>query len=162
MIPAMSVTAAVGAADMGFPAVFMIVVFTMHIGIESKIAGNKSIYRFIGITADTAVELYSVLCQHHLCTAANKYICFYSGEYAGQCTVVGAVGIYKLCFNDLAVFNIVQFELLGVTEMLKLAALNFQCEAKHKCVCYLFSCGFIDFLRGCSAYAELCPAFFLA
>ena len=66
MIPAMSVTAAVGAADMGFPAVFMIVVFTMHIGIESKIAGNKSIYRFIGITADTAVELYSVLCQHHL------------------------------------------------------------------------------------------------
>ena len=65
----MSVTAAVVAADMGFPAVFMIVVFTMHIGIESKIAGNKSIYRFIGITADTAVELYSVLCQHHLCTA---------------------------------------------------------------------------------------------
>ena len=52
-------------------------------------------------------------------TAANKYICFYSGEYADQCTVAGAVGIYKLCFNDLAVFNIVQFELLGVTEMLK-------------------------------------------
>ena len=123
MIPAMSVTAAVVAADMGFPAVFMIVVFTMHIGIESKIAGNKSIYRFIGITFDTAVELYSVFCQRHLCTAANtaanKYICFYSGEYAGQCTVAGAVGIYKLCFNDLAVFNIVQFELLGVTEMLK-------------------------------------------
>ena len=140
-------------------------------------------------------------------TAANKYICFYSGEYAGQCTVTGAVGIYKLCFNNLAVFNIVQFELLGVTEMLKdvsvfvsycdshnicsffcfvfflnlpfdavffiakvctaatklkLAALNFQCEAKHKCVCYLFPCGFIDFLCGCSAYAELCPAFFLA
>ena len=207
----MSVTAAVVAADMGFPAVFMIVVFTMHIGIESKIAGNKSIYRFIGITFDTAVELYSVFCQRHLCTAANtaanEYICFYSGEYAGQCTVTGAVGIYKLCFNDLAVFNIVQFELLGVTEMLKdisvlvsycdshnicsffdfefflnlpfdavffiakvctaatklnLAALNFQCEAKHKCVCYLFPCGFIDFLCGCSAYAELCPAFFLA
>ena len=97
MIPAMSVTATVVAADMGFPAVFMIVVFTMHIGIESKIAGNKSIYRFIGITADTAVELYSVFCQRHLCaaanTAANKYICFYSGEYAGQCTVAGAVGI---------------------------------------------------------------------
>lgn len=123
MIPAMSVSAAVVAADMGFPAVFMIVVFTMHIGIESKIAGNKSIYRFIGITADTAVELYSVFCQRHLCAAtnaaANKCICFYSGEYAGQCTVAGAVGIYKLCFNDFAVFNIVQFELLGVTEMLK-------------------------------------------
>ena len=82
MIPAMSVSAAVVAADMGFPAVFMIVVFTMHIGIDSKIAGNKSIYRFIGITADTAVKLYFVFCQRHLCaaanTAANKYICFYS------------------------------------------------------------------------------------
>ena len=105
MIPAMSVTAAVVAADMGFPAVFMIVVFTMHIGIESKIAGNKSIYRFIGITADPAVELYSVFCQRHLCTAANtaanKYICFYSGEYADQCTVTGAVGIYKLVLMTL-------------------------------------------------------------
>ena len=39
----MSVTATVVAADMSFPAVFMIVVFTMHIGIESKIAGNKSL-----------------------------------------------------------------------------------------------------------------------
>ena len=87
----MSVTAAVVAADMGFPAVFMIVVFTMHIGIESKIADNKSIYRFIGITFGPAVELYSVFCQRHLCTAANtapnKYVCFYSGEYAGQCTM---------------------------------------------------------------------------
>ncbi len=52
-------------------------------------------------------------------TAANKFICFYSGEYADKYTVAGAVGIYKRCFNDLAVFNIVQFELLGVTEMLK-------------------------------------------
>lgn len=122
----MSVTAAVVAADMGFPAVFMIVVFTMHIGIESKIAGNESIYRFIGITTDTAVELYSVFCQCHLCAAtnnaANKYICFYSGEHACKCAVAGAVGIYQLCFNDLAVFNIVQFELLGVTEMLKYIA----------------------------------------
>lgn len=87
----MSVTAAVVAADMVFPAVFMIVVLTMHIGIESKIAGNKSIYRFIGIAFDAAVELYSVFCQRHLCaaanTAANKYISFYSGEYARQCTM---------------------------------------------------------------------------
>ena len=110
MIPAMPVTAAVVAAGMGFPAVFMIVVFTMHIRIKSKISGNESIYRFIGITTDTAVELYSVFCQCHLCaatnTAANKYICFYSGEHACKCAVAGAVGIYQLCFNDLAVFNI--------------------------------------------------------
>ena len=64
--------------------------------------------------------------------------------------------------SDFAVHSFIKLELLGVTEMLKLAALNFQCEAKHKCVCYLFPCGFIDFLCGCSAYAELCPAFFLA
>ena len=55
MIPAMPVTAAVVAAGMGFPTVFMIVVLTLHIGIEGKIAGNKSIYRLIGIAANAAV-----------------------------------------------------------------------------------------------------------
>ena len=40
---AMAMTASVAAAGMGFSAVFMIMVFTMHIGIKSKIAGKERI-----------------------------------------------------------------------------------------------------------------------
>lgn len=46
---AMAMTASVAAAGMGFSAVFMIMVFTMHIGIKSKIAGKERIYRFIAL-----------------------------------------------------------------------------------------------------------------
>ena len=40
---------------------------------------------------------------------------------------------------------------------MKHAALNFQCEAKHKCVCHLFPCGFIDFLCGCLPTPSCAP-----
>lgn len=108
---AMAMTASVAAAGMGFSAVFMIMVFTMHIGIKSKIAGKERIYRFIGAAADASVKLYSMFCQRHLCaaanTAANEYICFYSGEYPCQRAVTGAIGVYKLGFDNPAFLNIV-------------------------------------------------------
>ena len=49
----------------------------------------------------------------------------------------GAVGIYKICFNELDVLNIVQFELLGVTEMLKDVSVFVSYGDSHK-ICSFF------------------------
>ena len=100
VISAMAMAAAMIAADMGFSSMFVIVVFAMHIRIESKIAGKESVYCLISVAADTSVKLDSVFCQRCLRAAAdaaaNEYVCFYCGEYAGKRAVSEAIGADKL------------------------------------------------------------------
>lgn len=54
-------TAAMLAASMSF-AVVMVVMVAFRIGVISKIPCNKAFHRFIGVTADAAEQLNSVLC----------------------------------------------------------------------------------------------------
>lgn len=118
-----SVSAAVIAACMGLIPMLVIVVVTMHIRIERKRACNKRVYRFIRITADTAVKLNSRLCESHLRTAAdtaaNKSVRFECREHAGKRAVTGAVCINYFCFYNVTVLHIVHLKLLRVSEMLK-------------------------------------------
>lgn len=80
MISAISMAAAVVAAGMRLFPMRMVVMVTIHIGIERKIARDKRINRLISISADTAEKLNSRFCKRRLCTAAdtaaNQNICF--------------------------------------------------------------------------------------
>ena len=111
-------TAAVVAAGVAFA-----VVVAANVGIIVQVASQECFYSIIGIAGNAAVELDASLSQSHLCTAADtaadQNINTAAKEETGQGTVAAAVGIHDLGGNDVAIFDIVNLKLLGVTEMLE-------------------------------------------
>ena len=72
---------------------------------------------------NACVQLYPGIRKRHLSAqpdaAADQGVSLYSLQEACKSSVAAAVGIDDLLLYDPAVFNIIQFELLGMTEVLK-------------------------------------------
>ena len=77
----------------------------------------------IRITHAAAVEGDACLLQSHPCAAADaaadQNIHIQRLQQAGQSAVAAAVGVHHFRRNDGTVFHFVNFELLGVTEVLE-------------------------------------------
>ena len=111
-------TAAVIAAGMAFA-----VVVAADIGIIVQIACQECFHSVVSVTGNTAVELDAGLSQSHLSAAADaaadQDINTAAKQEACQSAVTAAVGIHDLGGNDVAIFDVVNLELLGVAEMLE-------------------------------------------
>ena len=111
-------TAAMAAAGVAFA-----VVVAADIGIVIQIAGQKCFHSIICVTGNAAIEFDAGLSQSHLCAAADaaadQNINTAAKQEACQSAVAAAVGIHDLGGNDVAIFDVVNLELLGVTEMLE-------------------------------------------
>lgn len=104
-------------------AVMMVVVVALGIRIKIQASTDKGFHCFIRITACTAIQLDASLCQSHLSTAAdataNEDVYIQRRKKSGQGTVSAAIGVNNFCIYDLVGFHLVEFELRGMTEMLK-------------------------------------------
>ena len=111
-------TAAVVATGMAFA-----VVVATDIGIVIQIACQECFHSIVSIAGNAAVELDASLGQSHLSTAADaaadQDVDTAAKEEACQSAVTAAIGIHDFSGNDGAIFNVVNLELLGVTEMLE-------------------------------------------
>ena len=120
---ASTVMAAAAVITAGVAFAMMIVVVTLHIGIECQSAVYKSLYSRICITGDTTVELNVCGCERHLCAAtdaaANQNIGIQCSQNTGKCAVAAAHGVDYLGSDDLSICYIVNLKLLGVAKMLK-------------------------------------------
>ena len=118
----MLVMMAVTAAAVAF-AVLMIVVITLDVGIVGKSSFCKSFYRLVSASARTAVQPDSCFSESilsaHADATADKSINILILQKSGKRAVTASVCINNLLFCDLSIFYIVNFKLLGMTEMLK-------------------------------------------
>ena len=104
-----------------------IVMLTMMIATGIRIirqrSGSERLCRRIRRTLHAGIESDASVSQRHLRThtdpAANQSVNFCSLQETGKRAVAAAVGIHDLFSDDLSVFNIIQLELLGMSEMLK-------------------------------------------
>ena len=107
----------------GMSAVFMLVVAAMHVGVKAEPAAEKRLYRFICAAGNSAIQLYPCFRKSILSagsyTAADKYVHAECGEHSCESAVSLSVGVCDFFSDNLIVFNVVDFELRGVTEMLK-------------------------------------------
>ena len=117
------VVAAAAMVTAGVAFTVVVVVIALHIGVEAEGACQQVCNRCIGITAAATVQSNACLSQGHLCTTANtaadQHICFEIIQQTCQCAVAAAIGIHYLRGDDRAVFHFIDFELLGVTEVLE-------------------------------------------
>lgn len=114
--------AAVAAAGMAF-AMAMAMMVAMYSRVIGKVAGQEIIYGLIGFTLYTAIEGYTGLSQCVLGTATDtatdKGIDFFFLQQSGQSAMTGTVAVQNMGFLYLIVFYSIDFELAGMTEMLK-------------------------------------------
>lgn len=106
-----------------------------------QVSGSKSFGRLIGASADSGIELDSSLIQSHLRSpsdaAADKNISLSLLQEACQGSVSLTVCICDLFFYNCAVLNIIQLELLRMTEMLEhLSVLISHCDS-HTIISFL-------------------------
>jgi len=104
-------------------AVMMVMVVAFGIGIISKVACNKALYRLVCISIDTAIELNACLGKCHLCTASNaaadQHIYIELGKKAGECTMAASVGVDDLCRKNFIPVYGINLKLFRVAKMLK-------------------------------------------
>ena len=71
----------------------------------------------------TGIELNSCVSKCRLCahtdTSTDQSVSLCCLQEAGKCSMSASVGVNDLLINDLSLFNIVQFKLLGMAEVLK-------------------------------------------
>ena len=88
-----------------------------------QVSAYETEYRFICIPAYAAEQLNSGSCKCCLGsaadTAANQYLNACIRQEGSQCSMTLSIRIDNLGLFDLAIFNIIQFELLCVSKMLK-------------------------------------------
>ena len=111
-------TAAVVAAGMAFA-----VMVAADIGVVVQIACQECFHSVVSIAGNAAVELDAGLSQGHLSAAADaaadQNVDTTVEQEICQGAVTAAIGIHDFGRNNGAVFNVVNLELLGVTEMLE-------------------------------------------
>lgn len=125
MVSAAVVTAAAAMVTAGVSFAMMIVVMMVapYVGIISQLTLEQGFNSGIGTAGYATKKLHTGSCQRHLGaaadSAADQHIGFQGSQNTRQSTVAAAVGIHDLRGQDLAVLNIVDLELLGVTKVLK-------------------------------------------
>ena len=121
MVAAFVALAMMVTAVVTFPVVVMVI--AACVGIVGKISPGKGLCRFVSGALHTAVELDPGIGKGHLCAhsdpTADQSVHFRRLQEASQSAVAAAVGINDLFFDDFPVFNVIQFEVFGMAEMLE-------------------------------------------
>ena len=104
-------------------AVLVIVVVALDVRIIAEIVRKIRLDRCIARTADTAVELDARLRKSHLCatadTSADENVSADDRQKSRKCSVSLTVGVDYFRGYDRIILNLINLELLRVTEMLK-------------------------------------------
>ena len=115
--------ATVAAAGVTLAVMMFAVMIAFDVGIEIQVACKIRLDSRITASADTAVKFDARFAERHLCAAAdaaaNENVCTDGSKKSRECAMTRAVGIENLCVYDSAVFDLIDLELLGMTEMLK-------------------------------------------
>lgn len=115
-------SAAVIAAGMTF-AMMMVVMIAADIGIVCQLSGQESLHRIVSVTGDTAKKLNARVGQRHLRAtadaAANQDLRAHAAQQASQGPMTAAAGIINLSGNNLAIPDLINLKLRGVTKMLE-------------------------------------------
>ena len=94
-----------------------------------QVSAYETAYRFICIPAYAAEQLNSGGCKCCLGsaadTAANQYLNACIRQEGSQCSMTLSIRIDNLGLFDLAIFNIIQFELLCVSKMLNISPFSY-------------------------------------
>ena len=119
---AVTLTAAVVAANMTF-AMVVIVMATLHIGIEVQFVFQKSGHSGIRIAGHAAVQLDSGSRQSSpgtaADTAADQNIGAQRVQDAGQRAVSASVGVHNLGSSHASILYVIDLKLFGVTKVLE-------------------------------------------
>ena len=117
---------AISAAAVASAVVTVIVVMVMiadSIRLISQCTCQQFFYSHVSRTHNAGIQLDPRFCQSHSCTAAdaaaNQHICIQSCQHTGQSTVTAAVSIHHLGCHDLAVLDVIDLELFGVSKVLE-------------------------------------------
>ena len=112
-------TAGMMAAAVTLPVVVMV---AANIGVEVQLTRCQGLRRFVRIAGDTAVQLDARLFQRHLGTAADaaadERVHLHRCQQPRQSAVSAAARVHHFGSDNLSVFQIVELELICVTEML--------------------------------------------
>ena len=123
MTTAVMSTATVVAAAVSTIVVLVIVVVALDIRIIAEIVRKIRLDRCIARTADTAVEFDARLRKRHLCatadTSADENVSTDDRQKSHKCSVSLTVGVDYFRGYDRIILNLINLELLRVTEMLK-------------------------------------------
>ena len=119
----MTAAAAAAMGATGMTTVVVVVMIALHVGIVSNVTCQQCFHRIVRLTANTAKQTDTRLCQCHLCTAtdaaANQNIHAIGCQKACQRTVTAAVGINDLLLHHLIVLDRVELKLGSVSKMLE-------------------------------------------
>ena len=122
MMAAVVAAASMVAAGMAL-AVVMVVMIAAYVGIVSQLPCQECLHRFVRITGNAAVNLNTGTCQRHLRAtadaAANQNLRAHAAQQACQSAVAAAAGIIDLGGYDLAVLNLINLKLGGMSKMLE-------------------------------------------
>ena len=122
MMAAVVAAASMVAAGMAL-AVVMVMVIAADIGIVSQLPCQECLHRFVRITGNAAVNLNAGACQSHLRAtadaAANQDLRAHAAQQSCQSAVAAAAGIVDLSGKNLAVLDLVNLKLRGVSKMLE-------------------------------------------
>ena len=123
VITAIMRSAAVTTAGVSFFTMFVVVVIASNLGIEVQLIRKQCVNRIVARTADTAVKLDACLRKSHLCatadTSADENVSADDCQKSRKCSVSLSVGIDYFKGYDRIILNLINLELLRVTEMLK-------------------------------------------
>ena len=99
------------------------VVIAVRIRVIFKITGRKRLCRFVGRTMNAGKQFDTSISQRHLRShadaAADQCVRFCCLQETCKCSVSAAVGIHDLFLYNFTVFDVVEFEVLGMAEVLK-------------------------------------------
>ena len=118
--------------------VMMSMMITVSVRIILKCSCRKSFCRIIRRSLNTSIKFNSRVRQCHLSTHSNtatdQSVHFGCLKETGQRPMSASVCVYNLFSYDLAILCIIQFELLGMSEMLKDLSV-FISDCNSHCVC---------------------------
>ncbi len=134
------------AALVAFPVV-MVVMVALGIGIKHERTFSKRFCGFVcgalhsGVEPDPRVRKRHL--RPHADAAADQGIRFYRLQETRKCAVSASVGINGLLIHDPAVFDVIELELLSVTEVLEDLSV-FVCNCDSHAVCSFLDDCLID------------------
>ena len=137
-----------GTARVTFPMV--VVMITPDIGVEVQFACYQCFCCCISVAGNTTIKPDTHIAQCHLRTAANtaadQGIYLQGAQKSCQRTMATAARIHNLRRNDISIFHIKDFELFGVTEVLKdFSVFVSDCDS-HNMISFRFFVHRMDFL----------------
>ena len=130
--------------------VMMAMVVALGIGVIFQSSFSEGSRRSIRRSLYTGIELNSCISKRHLSThtdtSADQSISLYRLQEACKSSVTASIGINDLLIDDRSLFNIIQLELFGMTEVLEDFSV-FICDCDSHDICSFLDDLLIDLDR---------------